>query len=380
MTINTSMKLPKIRGTGSPVNPNATEETKALWRFLMQLSGSKQYILGCSELYHAWQGKVDGDWTNASGEWLTITGHHPALVHHDYTAITTPGIGATRYANMRAHILAQAEMGCIIQLFHPIGNPTVATLDMEQPYGSDAGQNGDETGGIAPIKPGGAKHAAWRAYLSDLADFISGLVLSNGKKVPVIWRPFHECTPAAYYWWSGPENAADFKIVWADMVDYMVTTKECNNVLFNLNYDAAAGDSVSPWINWYAGDQYVDIIGFDSYENDSVMTNSIRLDSNGLLGAGYQACVALSGGKKPIMLNETGYRYATASKPGVWDKGTGPYMENIYYNCCSMLLWNAPYGPGLADNATMRASFKAMVDSPYCLTLDKLNALPVFKN
>ena len=111
MTEKTTLKLGKIMDTSAPANANATAETKALYRFMKSLCGAKQYLLGTVEMYHDWLGKADADWTASAEMMERVGGRYPGHVMHDYTAITTPGVGLERYNNMRRHVLDQDAMG-----------------------------------------------------------------------------------------------------------------------------------------------------------------------------------------------------------------------------------------------------------------------------
>ena len=81
--------------------------------------------------------------------------------------------------------------------------------------------------------------------------------------IPVIWRPFHEAagnTPTggdAWFWWGakGPEV---YKKLWQWTYNYMVTIKGLNNLIWV--WTSQTNDEA-----WYPGDEYVDIIGRDSY-------------------------------------------------------------------------------------------------------------------
>jgi hypothetical protein len=91
--------------------------------------------------------------------------------------------------------------------------------------------------------------------------------------VPVIWRPYHELD-GGWFWWSmeGPEK---FKLLWITMFNYFVHDRGLNNLIWTLCYTANLRPA------WYPGDQYVDIIGPDSYEGGTdvhlIMFNNTKL-------------------------------------------------------------------------------------------------------
>ena len=81
------------------------------------------------------------------------------------------------------------------------------------------------------------------------------------QNIPVLWRPFHELD-GGWFWWSkgGAEN---FKKLWAVMYDRYTNYWELDNLIWVLGYSGNGRD----YDKWYPGDEYVDIIGADSYSD-----------------------------------------------------------------------------------------------------------------
>lgn len=87
-------------------------------------------------------------------------------------------------------------------------------------------------------------------------------------RVPILWRPLHEAQGnwseqypgtswhKAWFWWgiAGPEA---FVELWKVMYDRMVNYHGLTNLIWVFN----SGDSMK----WYPGDEYVDIVAFDFY-------------------------------------------------------------------------------------------------------------------
>ena len=91
------------------------------------------------------------------------------------------------------------------------------------------------------------------------------------RNIPIIWRPLHEGQGnwseqypnqgwhKAWFWWGidGPEA---FVELWKVMYDRMVNYHGLKNLIWVLN----VGDSK----RWYPGDEYVDIVAYDCYNQD----------------------------------------------------------------------------------------------------------------
>ena len=79
--------------------------------------------------------------------------------------------------------------------------------------------------------------------------------------VPVLWRPFHEFD-GQWFWW-GKGGADNFIKLWRLMHDKFTDEYGLNNLIWVLGYSGEVKDG------WYPGDEYVDIIGSDTYDNST---------------------------------------------------------------------------------------------------------------
>src|SRR5690606_20982603 len=81
--------------------------------------------------------------------------------------------------------------------------------------------------------------------------------------VPVIWRPLHEAQ-GGWFWWGdhGPEH---FKQLWHLMYDRLTHEHGLDNLIWEFTSSAAEGDH----LDWYPGDDVVDMIGLDVYTTES---------------------------------------------------------------------------------------------------------------
>lgn len=96
--------------------------------------------------------------------------------------------------------------------------------------------------------------------LADLEKISAYLLLLKEKNIPVIWRPLHEAA-GRWFWW-GAKGAEPYKALWKLMFEFF-DAKELNNLIWV--WTSQTGDD-----NWYPGDEYVDIVGRDLYNNASV--------------------------------------------------------------------------------------------------------------
>ena len=79
--------------------------------------------------------------------------------------------------------------------------------------------------------------------------------------VPVLWRPFHEFD-GQWFWW-GKGGSENFIKLWQLMHDKFTDEYGLNNLIWVLGYSGEVKNG------WYPGDEYVDIIGSDTYDNST---------------------------------------------------------------------------------------------------------------
>ncbi len=145
----------------------------------------------------------------------------------------------------------------------------------------------DEEGNITKISND------WQKFTySNKTDFVTANVMVEGTKenvfyneaiklaaaelqklqdagVPVILRPLHEAEgnpgqnadgSGSWFWW-GKEGAETYKQLWKYLYDKLTNEYGLHNLIWEQNLYAWSDESAL----WYAGDEYVDIVGFDKY-------------------------------------------------------------------------------------------------------------------
>ncbi len=107
--------------------------------------------------------------------------------------------------------------------------------------------------------------------------------------VPVIWRPLHEAQ-GGWFWW-GAHGPDAFKELWNLTYDRLTDHHGIDNLIWEFTSSAALGNH----LDWYPGDDVVDMIGLDIYTSpDSSMS-----------GEWYDV-LAHYNGRKMIALSESG--------------------------------------------------------------------------
>ena len=112
---------------------------------------------------------------------------------------------------------------------------------------------------------------AWYEWnLKEGAAFCRSLVGKDGRRIPLMFRFFHECECDWFWWGSGSSTPEDYIAAWRLTVDILRRELGRENVLFCYCTDRKWGkigeEGKSGFLARYPGDDYIDVIGYDDYE------------------------------------------------------------------------------------------------------------------
>ena len=111
--------------------------------------------------------------------------------------------------------------------------------------------------------------AWWEWCLRDVAAFCRTLTGPNGERIPIVFRPFHECDGDWFWWGTGSATPADYIAAFRFTVEVLRRELGSENVLFCYSPDRTWRDlgevGKSGYLARYPGDDYVDLIGLDDY-------------------------------------------------------------------------------------------------------------------
>lgn len=219
-------------GTAKLSNPNSTAKTQALYNYLCDTYG-KNVISGQQE--STWMGSENYEFDiikNASGK-------YPAIRGLDYMGDDFSG------CNRRA--IDWYKRGGIVTICWHCGSDF---------RGSHTESLDSDLNWSSALTPGTNEY---NALIAGMDKGAKALLELKEAGIPVIWRPFHEFD-GKWFWW-GKGGAENFKKLWRIMYDRYTNHWGLDNLIWNLGY---CGDVNS---GWYPGDEYVDIIGADTYVN-----------------------------------------------------------------------------------------------------------------
>jgi hypothetical protein len=217
--------------SATPIDPSATPQAKALLNYIYSIYG-KQMLTG--QMHVGW-GDDDVAYVN------TTTGKYPAIMGIDF-------INENQTAAEVTKAIAYWKAGGLITAMYHEGAPTIG----------DGYDNAKATQpNFANIFVTGT--AENTAMLSDWDRIAGHLKTLQDAGVPVIWRPFHECS-GGWFWWDKSGGPSFIKL-WQYLYTYMTKTKGIHNCLWFLGYCGSPLKTYDPGAGWY------DMLGGDTYGN-----------------------------------------------------------------------------------------------------------------
>jgi len=196
------------------------------------------------------------------------------------------------------------------------------------------------------------------AMMRDM-DIVAGYLTElQDEDVPVLWRPLHEAS-GRWFWWGsqGPEAC---KKIWRIMFDKFVNEHGLKNLIWVWTSEANGAA-----LDWYPGDEYVDIIGLDVYEEGNHGSQMLAFEE---LKRIYQ-------GKKMLALSECGS--IPLMEPMKRDRTIWSYYMPWYGDHTKNPVWNSinSWTSSLSDPDVI--TLDDMPDHFYSLTQKNIKTIKI---
>lgn len=133
---------------------------------------------------------------------------------------------------------------------------------------------------IKSVLPGGEHHAYLLERLDQTADFANKAVL-NGRKIPIIYRPWHEHTGDWFWWGSESGTEAEYIALWRFTVEYLRDTKGVDNFIYAYSPSYIVREKAYSLRN--PGAEYFDIAGIDLYTNAKENESELYVGATNLI-------------------------------------------------------------------------------------------------
>ncbi len=258
----------------TPCDQLATVETQSLMAYLADNYG-KHIISGQQEIYSGGPHGLETEF-----EYLKdTTGHYPAIRGFDYGNFCCPAFGSDDGSTKRVIDWVKNKGGIATASYHlnvpkDFASYTIGTK-MDWAQSTYTAKDTD----FSPSKAATAGTKENEYYLSTLKTLAKEFNKLEAEGIPVIWRPLHEAEGGggengSWFWW-GREGSAAYKKLWQYTYNTLTNDLNCHNLIWEWNsYNFATSK------DWYPGDNYVDIIGYDKYSCTDWSTGSARYYHN----------------------------------------------------------------------------------------------------
>lgn len=287
---------------------NATDETVALFYNLKKLSKTS-YLIGQQDAFNGFYNNEGGN-----SDIKKATGNDPALLGSDFMFITDK-----QNNGQPDNWFYQQELKITddVKAAYDKGMVNIFCWHLREPYNQETFYANEITDPVQKanafksILPGGANHNLYKTKLDKVAQVFNNLTDSNGKLIPVIFRPFHEFDGNWFWWGAAYSTAEEYKQVWRFTVEYLRDTKNVHNVLYAFSPDNSYTNSAL-YLSRYPGDDYVDILGMDNYGDFSTGSAAGVNTANAKL----KMISDLAKEKVKIAaMTETGFRVTSSTSP-----------------------------------------------------------------
>ena len=287
------------------VDKNASTETVALFYNLRNL-GKTKIIIGQQDAFNSFYQN------SGSSDIKKTTGNDPSILGSDFMFITDKD-------NPNNNWYVQQENKIIQDTKDAYAKGMINTFcwHLREPYNEKSFYSADmtseqRTDAFKSLLPGGKFNDWYKKKLEKVASVVSNLKDTNGKQIPIIFRPFHEFDGNWFWWGANYCTTEEYISVYRFTVNYLRDTKNVHNILFAFSPDNSY-TTPSSYLSRYPGDDYVDILGMDNYGDfDNKGTSGASLANSKLK---LISDLAISK-NKIAALTETGYR-VTSTTPAI---------------------------------------------------------------
>jgi mannan endo-1,4-beta-mannosidase len=331
----------------TPSDLAATSKTKDLLKYLSNLSSrtdkkilSGQFCLDDSTSCLVTTHTNTGEWVGILGMWFRQQKWgqqiYPALINY-------------------------ANNGGIVHITFIPDNPDSNPKDKGYPYAKDIYLNPRAAVDFNQLLTSGNPINDW--FIATLNLEAANLKRLSDQNIPVIWRPYPEMNAPAgggWNWWGGVDPT-DYKRLWIYTYNYLTQTKGLHNLLFAWTPVVWSPNNTGSGLQpLYPGDQYVDIVGFDAYDQGA--------DMSGLTKTFYTTIQGFT--IKPIAMAEYGYcpGGTTCSSQDL-----SPLIKSIKNNIPNTVFWmNWEHPFGLCDNTGV----SALLQDSWVINRDDITTTP----
>lgn len=183
-------------------------------------------------------------------------GDYPAVMSWDLGMIEladSSNLDGVSFDRMRSEVIAQDARGGVNTFSWHLRNPADPSTDSWFL---------NDTTVVSQILNDSVVGARFDQWTVNLASFFNSLRRTDGSKIAVVFRPWHEHTGSWFWWGANLCTSDDYKALWRRTRE-ILDREGVDNLLWAYSPDRVTGEE--QYMERYPGDEYVDIMGVDVY-------------------------------------------------------------------------------------------------------------------
>lgn len=335
-----------------PIDKSATESTKVFYKNLHK-QAQKGFMIG-----HQDDLSYGIGWRNLDGESdiKRVTGQYPAVFGWDLAHIeldSANNLDGVSFDKMKQNM----------KKVHAMGGVNTITWHLRNPVNGKSAWDVDTV--VKHILKGGNKNAIYQSWMSKVAVFLNSLKDEKGNPIPVIFRPFHEHNGSWFWWGKKFCTPQEYKQLYQQTVQHL-GSKGVHNVIYAYSTDNFPDEA--DYLERYPGNDFVDLIGFDTYHRNAPQSNEAFVKNLKRMLATVENYAEKN--HKLLAITETGLEKVT--DPNWWTNILLKGVDN--HKISYVLLWRngrpdhyyVPY-----PNQQSAEDFKEFVKNPKVFLGDK---------
>lgn len=231
------------------IDRRATQETKHLYQTLKSI-GSNALLFGMHDATGygvGWRGDEKRSDVKA------VCGDYPAVFSWD--AMDLFHTSDSIISSLRNKIQFAYNKGGINTICWHQGDPQYNEFYAEE----------IEYEVVPAILSEGKYHKFYKNKLDKLGRFAKSLQDTNGKLIPIIFRPYHEQNGDWFWWGKMHRTEQEYIELWRFTVNYLKDSLQVRNFIYAFSPDGNQYKSKAEYLIDYPGDDYVDMLGLDFY-------------------------------------------------------------------------------------------------------------------
>jgi len=299
--------LVELTGRGL-VDNKVTRNTKSTYKQIKKIPKKGFYIGHQDTSAYGVEWSHDNN-SNENSDIYRLTKKYPAIYGFDIGDLElgySKNLDGVSFDLMRKLIKQAHANGSLVTLSWHANNPLTN------------GNSWDKTPAVSSVLSSGEIHDKFDTWIERLAIFFKSLTW-NGKSIPLIFRPYHEMS-GSWFWWGNTNCSPEEYIqLWRETVNKLRDVHGVHNLIYVYSPDKIT--TSKQYLEFYPGDEYVDVLGIDVYDGN------LHPYFDKFLEPGLSVITELSRLKnKPIALTETGLE--RIPKPKWFTEKLLPAIEN----------------------------------------------------